>query len=198
MKMKKEKTHEIRITNLSNETINHFEEIRTNKYSGDKKKTFEGLLDIYQYFNLKLNDQDKETLKCINETMPDIFEKKIKHLIESMGNKLKNTVYDDADTKLKNSSKSAFLRVERIVEELAKQNDDVKEWFERKYINQKTIFEAAKLKKSENPKDFAVSSKVIKQYLAINKTKVDDYNKKYNISVDNNLKAHYEKMKREK
>ena len=53
MKMKKEKTLEIRITNLSTETINHFEEIRTNKYSGDKKKTFEGLLDIYQYFNLK-------------------------------------------------------------------------------------------------------------------------------------------------
>jgi len=196
--VKNENLSEFRIANVPNETINRFEEIRLNQYSGDKKKTFEGILDIYRYFNLKLSDEDKVNLKYLNETVPDIFVKKIKRLIESMGNKLKNPNYDNANTNIKNSSKSAFLRVEKIVEELAKQNDTVKEWFERKYINQKTIFEFAKNKKLQNPKSLAVSSRVIKQYLSINKNKIDGYNKKYDMSANHNLKAHYENMKNDK
>ena len=99
---------------------------------------------------------------------------------------------------LKNSSKSSFLRVEKIVDELVKQNETVKEWFDRRYINQKTIFEFAKEKKRLTPDFLAVSSRSIKQYLAINKNKIDEYNKKHDMSEDHNLKVHYFKLKQSK
>lgn len=198
MVTKKEKDFRL---SISVETASQFDEIKMKLYPGDKaggKKTLESLLNTHHFFNFKLSEEEKETLEYITNTVPDIFGKKIKQVISALGNKLKNTDYDDADLSLKNSSKSSFLRVEKIVDELVKQNDTVKEWFDRRYINQKTIFEFAKEKKRSIPDFLAVSSRSIKQYLSINKNKIDEYNKKHNISEDHNLKVHYFKLKQSK
>ena len=196
------KKFDIRVSDISAETANRFDEIKNKLYPGEKsgvnKKTFETILKTHQFFNFKLSEEEKETLEYINNTVPDIFEKKIKQVISTLGNKLKNTDYDDADLSLKNSSKSSFLRVEKIVDELVKQNETVKEWFDRRYINQKTIFEFAKEKKRLTPDFLAVSSRSIKQYLAINKNKIDEYNKKHDMSEDHNLKVYYFKLKQSK
>ena len=81
---------------------------------------------------------------------------------------------------------------------MVKQNDNVKEWFDRRYVNQKTIFEFAKEKKRLVPDFLAVSNRSIKQYLAINKNKINEYNNKYDMSEDHNLKVHYFKLKQSK
>lgn len=150
MGVKKEKIVEIRISNVSPETLSRFNEIKTDLYSDDKKKTLESLLNIHQFFNFKLSEEEIETLKCINNTLPDVFERKIKQVIEALGVKIKNIDYQDADLSFKNSSKSAFLRIEQLIEELAVQNDNGKDWFDRKYINQKTIFDFSKKKETFN------------------------------------------------
>jgi hypothetical protein len=111
---------------------------------------------------------------------------------------LKNTDYSKASLTVKNSSKSAFLRTEKMIDELMIKNDSVKEWFERKYINQKTVFDYAKEKKKVEPTFLAVSNKTVRQYLAINKQKIEDHNKKYNMAEDHNLKVHYFKLKQSK
>jgi len=195
--MSKVEKKEIRITNIDVDTHDYFCDTAKN-LKLDKKQLFDLLLNTYQLFNFKLSEEEKETLKYINNTVPDIFQKKIKQVIETLGNKLKNTDYEDADLSLKNSSKSAFLRIEKIIDELVKQNDNVKEWFDRRYINQKTIFEFAKEKKRLVPDFLAVSNRSIKQYLAINKNKIDEYNNKYDMSEDHNLKVHYFKLKQSK
>ena len=145
-----------------------------------------------------MNKEEIETLKCINNTLPDIFERKIKQVIETLGVKIKNIDYQDADLSFKNSSKSAFLRIEQLIEELAMQNDNGKDWFDRKYINQKTIFDLSKEKKRLTPSTITVSCRTINQYLAINKDKVDSYNKKYDMGEDHNLKVYYFKKKQKK
>ena len=196
MGVKKEKIVEIRISNVSPETLSRFNEIKTDLYSNDKKKTLESLLNIHQFFNFKLSEEEIETLKCINNTLPDVFERKIKQVIEALGVKIKNIDYQDADLSFKNSSKSAFLRIEQLIEELAVQNDNGKDWFDRKYINQKTIFDFSKEKKRLTPSTITVSCRTINQYLAINKDKVDGYNKKYDLGEDHNLKVYYFKKKK--
>ena len=198
MGVKKEKIVEIRISNVSPETLSRFNEIKTDLYSDDKKKTLESLLNIHQFFNFKLSEEEIETLKCINNTLPDVFERKIKQVIEALGVKIKNIDYQDADLSFKNSSKSAFLRIEQLIEELAVQNDNGKDWFDRKYINQKTIFDFSKEKKRLTPSTITVSCRTINQYLAINKDKVDGYNKKYDMGEDHNLKVYYFKKKKKK
>lgn len=198
MGVKKEKIVEIRISNVSPETLSRFNEIKTDLYSDDKKKTLESLLNIHQFFNFKLSEEEIETLKCINNTLPDVFERKIKQVIEALGVKIKNIDYQDADLSFKNSSKSAFLRIEQLIEELAVQNDNGKDWFDRKYINQKTIFDFSKEKKRLTPSTITVSCRTINQYLVINKDKVDGYNKKYDMGEDHNLKVYYFKKKKKK
>jgi hypothetical protein len=155
-------------------------------------------LNIHQFFNFKLSEEEIETLKCINNTLPDVFERKIKQVIEALGVKIKNIDYKNADLSFKNSSKSAFLRIEQLIEELAVQNDNGKDWFDRKYINQKTIFDFSKEKKRLTPSTITVSCRTINQYLAINKDKVDGYNKKYDMGEDHNLKVYYLKKKKKK
>ena len=198
MGVKKEKIVEIRISNVSPETLSRFNEIKTDLYSDDKKKTLESLLNIHQFFNFKLSEEEIETLKCINNTLPDVFERKIKQVIEALGVKIKNIDYQDADLSFKNSSKSAFLRIEQLIKELVVQNDNGKDWFDRKYINQKTIFDFSKEKKRLTPSTITVSCRTINQYLAINKDKVDGYNKKYDMGEDHNLKVYYFKKKKKK
>jgi hypothetical protein len=198
MKTKNNKPLEIRFSNLDKETIDIFDKIKTDKYSGDKKKAFDGLLNNHKLFNFKLSDEENLLLIDINNTIPDLFEKKIKHLIASLADKLKNTDYSKASLTVKNSSKSAFLRTEKMIDELMIKNDSVKEWFERKYINQKTVFDYAKEKKKVEPSFLAVSNKTVRQYLAINKQKIEDHNKKYDMAEDHNLKVHYFKLKQSK
>ena len=195
--MSKVEKKELRITNVDVDIHDYFCDTAKN-LNLDKKQLFDLLLNTYQFFNFKLSEEEKDTLKYINNTVPDIFQRKIKQVIEKLGNKLKNTDYEDVDLSIKNSSKSAFLRIEKIIDDLVKQNDNGKEWFDRRYINQKTIFEFAKENKRLTPDFLAVSNRSIKQYLAINKIKINEYNNKYDMKEDHNLKVHYFKLKQSK
>lgn len=195
--MNKAEKKELRITNIEVETYNHFCDT-AKELNLDKKQLLDILLTTHKFFNFNLNEEEKKKLDYINSVLPDIFEKKIKQVIKSFENRLKNTDYHNADLNFKNSSKSSFLRIEQLIEELAAKNDNAKDLFDKKYINQKTIFDLSKEKKRLIPSTITVSCRTINQYLAINKDKVDNYNKKHDLNKDHNLKVFYFKKKNNK
>ena len=46
---------------------------------------------------------------------------------------------NETDIKYRNSSKSGFNRVKIFVDEMMKHNEDTKEWYDKKRINQKLL-----------------------------------------------------------
>ena len=81
--MSKVEKKEIRITNIDVDTHDYFCDTAKN-LKLDKKQLFDLLLNTYQFFNFKLSEEEKETLKYINNTVPDIFQKKISHLMQGL------------------------------------------------------------------------------------------------------------------
>ena len=184
----------IKISNLEETVKDDF--VKTAKESNiTQKELFVDMLNTYKLFKIKFNVEEKEQFNNVISTFPDLFSKRIKHTIKKLNERLSwSSNENQTDIKYRNSSKSAFNRVKIFVDEMIKHNEDTKEWYDKKRINQKSIFDYAKERKLIESNLLAVGHSSIKQYISVNKTIIEEHNKKHNLGEDHNLKVHYFKM----
>lgn len=157
------------------------------------KDLFETIWEVYKYCDFNLNKKDKENINQINNTLPGELSKKFKHLIQLTCDKLDSLNSKDHDLSIKNSSKSAFIRIDMIVNEMMKNNDNSGNWFDKIHISNKSILNYVQNKKKDDPSILTFGNDTIKKYLIINKKNVDDHNNKHELGKNHNLKAFYYK-----
>lgn len=184
----------IKISNLEETVKDDF--VKTAKESNiTQKELFVDMLNTYKLFKIKFNVEEKEQFNNVISTFPDLFSKRIKHTIKKLNERLSwSSNENQTDIKYRNSSKSAFNRVKIFVDEMMKHNEETKEWYDKKRINQKSIFDYAKERKLIESNLLAVGHSSIKQYISVNKIIIEEHNKKHNLGEDHNLKVHYFKM----
>ena len=188
----------IKISNLEETVKDDF--VKTAKESNiTQKELFVDMLNTYKLFKIKFNLEEKEKFNNVINTFPDLFSKRIKHTIKKLNERLSWSFNENqTDIKYRNSSKSAFNRVKIFVDEMMKHNEETKEWYDKKRINQKSIFDYAKERKLIESNLLAVGHSSIKQYISVNKIMIEEHNKKHNLGEDHNLKVHYFKMSKNK
>lgn len=191
-------TTSIKISNLEEIVKDDF--VKTAKELNiTQKELFDDMWNIYKLFKIKFNDEEKEQFNNVISTFPDLFSKRIKHTIKQLNERLFwSSNENETDIRYRNSSKSAFNRVKIFVDEMIKHNEDTKDWYDKKRINQKSIFDYAKERKIVESDLLAVGHNSIKQYISINKDMIEEHNKKHNLNEDHNLKVHYFKMNENK
>jgi len=188
----------IKISNLEENVKDDF--IKTAKELNiTQKELFVDMFNKYKLFKIKFNVEEKEQFNNVISTFPDLFSKRIKHTIKKLNERLSwSSNENETDIKYRNSSKSAFNRVKIFVDEMMKHNEDTKEWYDKKRINQKSIFDHAKERKLVESNLLAVGHSSIKQYISVNKIMIEEHNKKHVLGEDHNLKVHYFKMNENK
>ena len=189
-------TKSIKISNLEETVKDDF--VKTAKELNiTQKELFDDMWNTYKLFKIKFNVEEKEQFNNVISTFPDLFTKRIKHTIKKLNERLSwsSSNENETDIKYRNSSKSGFNRVKIFVDEMMKHNEDAKEWYDKKRINQKSIFDYAKERKLFESNLLAVGHSSIKQYISVNKIMIEEHNKKHGLSKDHNLKTHYFKMK---
>ena len=184
----------IKISNLEETVKDDF--VKTAKESNiTQKELFVDMLNTYKLFKIKFKVEENEQFNNVISTFPDLFSKRIKHTIKKLNERLSwSSNENQTDIKYRNSSKSAFNRVKIFVDEMMKHNEETKEWYDKKRINQKSIFDYAKERKLIESNLLAVGHSSIKQYISVNKIMIEEHNKKHNLGEDHNLKVHYFKM----
>ena len=192
-------TKSIKISNLEEAVKDDF--VKTAKELNiTQKELFDDMWNTYKLFKIKFSSEEKEQFNNVISTFPELFSKRIKHTIKKLNERLSwsSSNENETDIKYRNSSKSGFNRVKIFVDEMMKHNEDTKEWYNKKRINQKSIFDHAKERKFIESNLLAVGHSSIKQYINLNKTIIEEHNKKHGLGKDHNLKTHYFKIKESK
>lgn len=185
----------IKISNLEETVKDDFVKI-VKESNITQKELFVDMFNTYKLFKIKFSSEEKEQFNNVISIFPELFSKRIKHTIKKLNERLSwSSNENETDIKYRNSSKSGFNRVKIFVDEMMKHNEDTKEWYDKKRINQKSIFDHAKERKLVESNLLAVGHSSIKQYISVNKIMIEEHNKKHGLSKDHNLKTHYFKMK---
>jgi len=153
----------------------------------------------YQNFYIPLEQEEQELVNraylVSSKTINKKLRKALLHLAEKVL-ELQNA--DDSlviDKDTKNSSRAADMRVADIVNEMMLANDTAQEWYDRKFLSQRAIFDYALDRKFKDPSNLSLSISVISRFLDSNKDILEKHHSKYGLDENHNRKAHYERMR---
>lgn len=167
---------------------------------------FNLLMDMYNYCpTLQSFSKDEQDLikRVINKGNGPRLKRKIKlAIIKAAKAEENNPSTGDDEEKinpaLKNSARSAELRVDTIVKEIMQNNDKALHWHDKRLITAGSIESLATEHKKANPEYFIPSKIVIRKYFEIHKAAIEEHNKAHNLASDHNIKAHAERKRLQK
>jgi len=154
--------------------------------------------ELNNLFDFNFTDEEKKDIVKIKEVLPDALAQRIRKCITSLSKRIDSLGSKETVVGSRNSTNSAFLRITNIVDEMMKTNDKAKKWHDKRFINQKSIFDHGQQAKQLDSNKMGVGISSIKQYLAVNKTSIEEHHKKHELGKEHNLKAHYFKMNEKK
>ena len=161
-------------------------------------KLFTEYYELNNLFDFNFTDEEKENIVKIKEVLPDALAQRLKKCIISLSKRIDCLGSKETIVGSRNSTNSGFLRIKTIVDEMMKNNDKAKEWYDKRFINQKSIFDHGQQAKQLDDNKMGVGVNSIKQYLAVNKVSVEEHHTKHKIDKSHNLKVHYFKMNEKK
>lgn len=160
---------------------------------------FKKLWRNYQNFYIPLELEEQELVSKAYAVSSKTINKKLKKALLHLAEKVLELQTIDAsvaiDKDTKNSSRAADMRVAEVVNEMMLANDTVTEWYDRKFLSQRAIFDYALDRKFKDPSNLSLSISVISRFLDSNRDMLDEHHNKYNLDENHNRKAHYERMR---
>lgn len=160
---------------------------------------FKKLWHHYQNFYIPLNEEEQELVSKAYAVSSKTINKKLKKALLHIAQKVLELQVIDAsvivDKDTKNSSRAADMRVTDIVNEMMLANDTATEWYDRKFLSQRAIFDYALDKKFKDPSNLSLSISVISRFLDSNKDMLEKHHNKYGLDENHNRRAHYERMR---
>ena len=174
------------------------------KYAKDNNLTQGELLKKlwhnYQNFYIHLDLNEQNLVSKAQEISAKNMNKKLKKTLLRLSEnvlKSKKKVDDNiiVDKDIRNSSKAADIRIAEVVNEMILANDSETEWYNRKFLSQKAIFDYALNRKFKDSNNLSLSISVINRFLDNNKDMLNEHHAKYGLDESHNRKAHYERMR---
>ncbi len=160
---------------------------------------FKKLWRNYQNFYIPLELEEQELVSKAYAVSSKTINKKLKKALLHLAEKVLELQTIDAsvaiDKDTKNSSRAADMRVAEVVNEMMLANDTATEWYDRKFLSQRAIFDYALDRKFKDPNNLSLSISVISRFLDSNRDMLNEHHNKYNLDENHNRKAHYERMR---
>jgi hypothetical protein len=159
-----------------------------------KHKLLEIIWDNFKYSQIQFDDEEKQlidrALKMSNLSIEELKKQSILRTARNIiANKDKSVVLKEVDKNSRTSARAADLRVADIVAEMMLHNDQAEQWYQRKFINQKTIGEYAKDRKQLSVNNLSLNTGVIKRYLENYQEIIAQHHLKHDMQEDHNRKV---------
>jgi hypothetical protein len=179
---------------IKEEFVKHAKEVNITQ-----GELFKKLWHNYQNFYIPLEQEEQELVNRAYTVSSKTMNKKLKKALLHLAEKVLELQTMDAsavvDKDTKNSSRAADMRVTDIVNEMMLANNTATEWYDRRFLSQRAIFDYALDRKFKDPSNLSLSISVISRFIDSNKDMLDEHHSKYGLDENHNRKAHYERMR---
>jgi len=161
-------------------------------------KLFAEIFYHYLNFPFELNEEESVIMQEANAIAPNSLGKKIKKMVLRYSEhliSLKDKPEAIVNTKIKNSAKAADARADALIEQIFKNNEDAKHWYDKTLITKTSILDYAAKQKATDP-DAIISGKlVLERCLERHKEQIRQHHEEHKLTPNHNAIAHYERLK---
>lgn len=198
VKKRKRKKNSLSISGISQKVEAEFKQYaKDNHLEQHKLQTM--MWDNFNNLYVVFSEKEQGVINEARQLCDTIFKKAVKNSILRNAQKVIEMTHNPANTNVdetvKNSAKSADIRVARIVEEMIEGNKQAANWYDKVFINKKSILKNAQERKKQNPESYGVGNIVIDRYIDRNKEFIQNHNNQEGLNENHNLKAYHQKNK---
>lgn len=155
------------------------------------------LLDSYKYFNVEIEEKDKDIINQALQIAPNTYKNKIKKAVLRYAANIveSNNLDSNVDENKTNSSKSADKRADNLLEMLFKHNESAANNYDKIFITKSSFLEFINKIKNDGKTKFTTSKTVIARCLERRRALIEDHHNKQGLDDSHNLKSYYARLK---
>ena len=155
------------------------------------------LLDSYKYFNVEIEEKDKDIINQALSIAPNTYKNKIKKAVFRCATNIveSNNLDSNVDANKINSSKSADKRADIFLEMLFKHNETTINNYDKIFITKSSFLEFINKVKNDGKTKLTTSKAVISRCLERRRTLISDHHNKQGLDHKHNLKSYYVRLK---
>jgi hypothetical protein len=190
----KKKAPQLSVSGVDEQIKTEFLQYQKEHNMSSQHEVLKIIWDNFKYSQVLFNDEEKQLIdQALEMSGLSIEELKKQSMLKAVRsiiiNKGKVVVLKEVDKNSRTSARAADLRVVEIVAEMMLHNDQAEQWYQRKFINQKTISEYAKKRKELDQNNFTLNTGVIKRYLENYQEIIAQHHLKHDMHEDYNRKV---------
>jgi galactitol-specific phosphotransferase system IIB component len=155
------------------------------------------LLDSYKYFNVEIEEKDKDIINQALQIAPNTYKHKIKKVVLRYAANIveSNNLDSNIDENKINSSKSADMRADIILNIIFTHNETATNNYDKIFITKSSFSDFAKKLKNDGKTKFTTSKAVINRCLERRRALIEDHHSKQGLDDGHNLKSYYTRLK---
>jgi hypothetical protein len=155
------------------------------------------LLDRYKYFNVEIEEKDKDIINQALQVAPNTYKNKIKKAVLRCAANIveSNNLNSNVDENKTNSSKSADKRSDNLLEMLFKHNESTTNNYDKIFITKSSFLEFISKVKDDGKIKFITSKAVIARCLERRRALIEAHHNEQGLDDSHNLKSYYARLK---
>lgn len=161
-------------------------------------KLFAQVFYHYLNFPFELSCEESLVMQEAHKIAPNTLGKKIKKMVLRYAQvliSLKDKPKAIVNTKIKNSAKAADARADALIEQIFKNNEDAKHWYEKTLITKTSILDYAAKQKATDPEAIVSGKLVLDRCLERHKEQIKQHHEEHKLTPNHNAIAHYARLK---
>ena len=177
---------------------NAFEQLVNDSNFDTHKQLFTAMLNTYQSLRPEFDNAESAVMQEARALAPKNFDKSIKRAALRYAKSIieqKDKLPRPVDISLKNSAKSADARVDALLEEIFKNNNEAVHWYDKILLTKSSILDYSKKQKSFDPTNIAMGKVVLDRALERYKEQIEQHHEEHKLADNHNIVAHYERLK---
>ena len=155
------------------------------------------LLENYKYFNIEVEEKDKDIINHALSIAPNTYKNKVKKAVLRCAANIveSNNLDSNIDENKTNSSKSADKRADNLLEMLFKHNETATNNYDKIFISKSSFLEFISKVKDDGKIKFITSKAVIARCLERRRALIEAHHNEQGLDDSHNLKSYYARLK---
>lgn len=155
------------------------------------------LLENYKYFNIEVEEKDKDIINHALSIAPNTYKNKVKKAVLRYATNIveSNNLDSNVDENKTNSSKSADKRADNLLEMLFKHNETATNNYDKIFITKSSFLEFINKIKNDGKTKFTTSKAVIARCLERRRALIEAHHNEQGLDNSHNLKSYYARLK---
>ena len=155
------------------------------------------LLENYKYFNIEVEEKDKDIINHALSIAPNTYKNKVKKAVLRYATNIveSNNLDSNVDENKTNSSKSADKRADNLLEMLFKHNETATNNYDKIFITKSSFLEFINKIKNDGKTKFTTSKAVIARCLERRRALIEAHHIEQGLDNSHNLKSYYARLK---